>query len=167
MSAISIYINRDKPLRRQDLEISEFISKNIDNNSTLIFTGLTRASIQYYLSQKGLQPELLSFPMEVADHMGSLDQKAILLKKDAINNDIETILHKVRTQLKSGHTALLIGTQDKINYILYNALASDFYILPLGKRFQQSVLGTDVTVYAIKNPAYTPFHSKEVDNYGQ
>ena len=92
-----------------------YLSQHGKPGDTILCTGLTRPTFEYYLKPKGFV--FASFPQDMADHLAHLNEKWYIDNTDLITES-KKCLNEGWDSLKTGQTLWIIASQRKINQSL-------------------------------------------------
>lgn len=121
-----------RPINYSDRLTSEYLVEHTDNNDILIFTSLSRASIDYYLRllKPGRSFTKISFPAEISTHLGWIDYKTLSNQKHNLENEADDILAFLleESPLDQYRIWLFYGFNTEIDGILKDRLDKYFYL---------------------------------------
>lgn len=117
---------RTTPQKYSDRLTTEYLVRHADNNDILIFTSLSRAAVDYYLRLMKPNKDFIeiSFPLEIASHLGWEDINGMLSRKPELENEANSIVSHIDTLVKNNDTKiwLFYGANTEIGGILKNRL---------------------------------------------
>jgi len=94
-------------LKYGDKKIASVIRRNLQSGDALLFTSLTRASVEYYLREEKSQLNLFSYPLEMADHMGNQDIEDMLKDSKRLIREADFLEKKIRHSSRSRRLFIL------------------------------------------------------------
>ena len=112
--------------RAGDLEIAEHAIALTRPHDIIVCTGFTRASTEYYLMARREPRFLASFPAEMADHLGNLDESALMTKEDRLEREAHDLADFLTEELENGRRCLILRSPRRINRILWEVLEKKF-----------------------------------------
>ncbi len=140
--------------RTGDREISEHAAALTRPYDLILCTGFARASTEYYFKAWGKPRIFLSYPADVAGHLGNLDETALLKDPDRLGREAEQLTDRIEGELCKGRRCLILRSPMPINRILWTALEKRFAMSladPPGG-FRQAVLQTPINVGRLSLP---------------
>ena len=112
--------------RTGDREIAMHAAGLTRPNDVIVCTGLTRASMEYYLRSWTAPRTLASFPAELARHMGNLDEAALLSDRDRLVREAEALGGFLTSALQEGRQCVILRAPVEVNRILWAHLEKRF-----------------------------------------
>ncbi len=87
--------------RSQSKETARYLEQHAGADDIVVFLGLSRAPIQYYLQRHAVELELMSFPRSTEDHMGIFNAEELLKRPEQLEFDAVAIRQHALMTLKS------------------------------------------------------------------
>ncbi len=116
--------------RRIATVAADYLIQHAREGEFVIFTGYRRASTQYYLEKMDARLSLISFPLEVADHLGTYDEATYLKHPENLNHDADQIIKMVGPSLSKGERLWVADySVPAVNNYLYQKF-ENFLIVP-------------------------------------
>jgi uncharacterized membrane protein len=120
-----------KPENYSDRTTAQYLSNKIRTRDVMIFTSLSRLSIEYYMKKIGWHdsPIMISYPNEITSHPGWRDVKSMLDAKDRLEQEADRLIDSIRdlpTYKDTVGVWLFYGFDTKIGNIIKNKLESQF-----------------------------------------
>ncbi len=107
----------------------QYLLENSKKNDILIFTGLSRISMEYYIHRldKIENFHMFSFPLEVASHKGWYSYNPDSYNRSILRKDADRIVNSSKSSQEEGNSIWLFYEDfEDINQILKNRLAENF-----------------------------------------
>jgi len=134
--------HRGAPRRRADIR-AEYLARFARPQDMVVFTGLRRAAIQYYLVQKEISLRLYSFPRSTERHMGIFDAEFLLRRPADLEGDAEELVRTAVESLGEDGTFWVVDSPESdVNRYLFDRLAG---VTPVTDR-----LGHEVGILAFR-----------------
>lgn len=115
----------DAKPRRDDLDTAHYLAKNTGPNDLIVFAGPRRSTVEYSLRRIGGEFSLVSFPQELADHMGLFEPAALLANPARLERDAREIAEMARQPGREEATLWIVDyPAGPLNVYLYRALGS-------------------------------------------
>jgi hypothetical protein len=94
-----------------DRAAATYIHRQIHPGDTIVYTSMSRASIEYYLRRFGWDRELrhISFPAEFAGHLGWLDSRRDYSLEPTIRAEAKQLMERLRQLPPESNIFLLCG----------------------------------------------------------
>ncbi|MFH1220038.1 MAG: hypothetical protein V1694_06250 [Candidatus Eisenbacteria bacterium] len=123
-----------RPPQIDDRSAAEYIVARANRGDLLIFTGLSRVSIDYYLRRFHVEGRFaeITFPAEVARHPGYMDMKKMLAGRDNLEREADSVAGGAYDALSGCAGAriwVLYGSDNEINPILKQRLEGRFTLV--------------------------------------
>jgi 4-amino-4-deoxy-L-arabinose transferase-like glycosyltransferase len=112
--------------------IAQWIRDVAKSEDAIVFPGYTRTVPEYYLERWGVPGERLSFPGEIASHLGWFDFAAAVRDEDATRGEAHTLARSLAPVLARGGRVILVGDWTnfgdalRVSDWLRSALVSEF-----------------------------------------
>ena len=121
--------------RRVAAVTADYLVHHARDGEFVVFTGYRRASTQYYLEKMDGRLNLLSFPLEVADHLGTYDEERYLEEPEKLNHDADQIIKMVGPSLSRGERLWVADSSVRaVNIYLYQKLKNFMFIPELSQK---------------------------------
>ncbi len=139
-----------------DRELASYVESISDQNTMLLCTALTRASLAYYLREDKREMTTFSYPRATATHLGYQNHPSLLDKTGRQHQEAQSVLTDIRAGLgqNSGRLVVVV-VANRVNTPLLEVIRQNDWLHPLGKpvRFRQSVTNLPILVfnYAVDN----------------
>jgi uncharacterized membrane protein len=133
-----------------DRQIAETILRHARPGDALVFTNLTRASVEYYLRRSQSRLSMFSYPGEMAAHMGNISIENMLKDTPRLISDADSLAARI----KDGkfNRVYLLFVASEVNDFLFAALEDKLPVkemIRLGQ-FRQSLVKTKVDLVLIE-----------------
>lgn len=121
--------------RRVAAVTADYLIHHARDGEFVVFTGSRRACTQYYLEKMDGRLNLLSFPLEVADHLGTYHEEIYLEQPEKLNHDADQIIKMVGPSLSRGERLWVADSSVRaVNNYLYEKLKSFMFIPDLSQK---------------------------------
>ena len=133
-----------------DRQIAETILRHARSGDAVIFTNLTRASVEYYMLRSSDRITMYSYPEEVAAHMGNISIENMLKDPRRLASNADSLVARIKDGKFNRVFLLLVA--NKVDDFLSAALEDNLpakIITRLGQ-FRQSLVKTKVDLYMIE-----------------
>jgi len=153
MLGLSLYTLKDyyrTNYKTGDRRIAEIIRGDARSGDAVVFTDLTRASVEYYLRRTRPGLSIFSYPEEIATHMGNIHHEKMLKNPARLKSDADTLAYRImRAGFRRVYLVFAPGqVDDFLRFALEEKLPIKDAIL-LG-RFRQSLIKTKIDLYRIE-----------------
>jgi len=103
-----------EPVENLKKEIGAYVADQSSTGDFLVFTGVTRASMEYYLGLQGAPEGLqrLSFPVENGEHLGWSNMGRLIEKKEVLALEAEVTAEDIERRLAPGTRVWLFFGED-------------------------------------------------------
>lgn len=103
-----------EPVENRKMEIGAYVADQSSAGDFLVYTGVTRASMEYYLGLQGASEGLqrLSFPVENGEHLGWSNMGRLIDKKDVLALEAEVTAEDIERRLAPGTKVWLFFGED-------------------------------------------------------
>lgn len=134
--------------RAGDREIAEHAEALTRPYDIIVCTGFARASTEYHFMARGQPRVLVSFPAEMAAHLGSLDESALMMNEDRLEQEAHDVSDFLVEELRKGRRCLILRSPMRINRFLWTVLERrfDMDLADPPGGFHQAVLRTPINV---------------------
>jgi len=133
-----------------DRQIAETVLKHARSGDAVIFTNLTRASVEYYLRRSPARLSMFSYPEEMAAHMGNISIENMLKNPQHLASDADSLAARI----KDGkfNRIYLLFVANKVNDFLSAALEDKLSVKNITRlgQFRQSLVKTKVDLFMIE-----------------
>lgn len=132
-----------------DRRIAETILQNARSGDAVVFTNLTRASVEYYLRRHPVELIMFSYPEEMAAHMGNISAKNMLKNPRRLTSDADSLVARIKGGKFNRVYLLYVASQ--VDDFLLNALVSKLPMKQMTRlgQFHQSLLKNKVDLVLI------------------
>ncbi len=115
-------------LEGDDESMAVAIHGNAAQGDVLVTTGLSRASVEYYLRRRASSLPILSYPRENASHLGSQNQARLLQDPRALQREAIAVLRDARARCGPGGRILLLLSHSPVNALIYEEVKRRFRV---------------------------------------
>jgi len=152
---IPYYGNFEKDSSRAYMEEVRDIAAAGD---TLIATGYTVATSEYYALKWKIPVALFTYPLALASHPGFFNAAEEAGRPNDLARDANTLAAKLTDATARGNKGILLATPHEINEILRRALEYDFRLddVPGRQNRHEALVGTPVRVLSVRKRAPNP-----------
>ncbi|NNE10212.1 MAG: hypothetical protein HKN20_16755, partial [Gemmatimonadetes bacterium] len=132
--------------RRDDLDTARYLAENAGPRDLIVFAGPRRSTVEYSLRRLGGEYSLVSFPRELADHMGLFEPVALLENPAQLERDARAIVEMAQEPGRGrAHVWVVDYPAGPLNAYLYRRLGE---FAPDHERTRE-----DLRVFAFRAPA--------------
>jgi uncharacterized membrane protein len=145
-------------LKVNDRTVTEKIVATATTGDTIIFTGLSRPSFDYYLPRVSLENKefnLIYFPGEMAMHPATQSIRELLKKKPAIETEANNLAQTLKNKKNTSSIWVLYNLNNPISEILLEALKRDFSLKEKISLYHSHLFPNDASAVA-------PLHFQEI-----
>jgi 4-amino-4-deoxy-L-arabinose transferase-like glycosyltransferase len=116
----------DSNRRADDREMALQVISASQRGDLVVCTGLTRASLEYYLRVTKEERELVSYPGEAALHLGNLDEAAFLSGPEQLAAEAHHLANRLETGCRNGRGCFVLRFPLEMNQPLWDELETRF-----------------------------------------
>lgn len=111
---LSLYL-RSVTNERPWNDIADLIVKQAEVGDVIIFTGLSRPPVQYYLGKTGRRLILHSYPSDLERHMAWIDRARMTAHPEALVRDADALLEHVEQELRPNGRVWLVYSHPDVS----------------------------------------------------
>ena len=119
------------PQRVLEREVFRALAAEARDGDVFVCTDLTRPTAEYYLRR--LAPdarlELLSYPLDMAEHPATIDRDAYRARAGQLQTDAQSVLARARDAAAEGRKVVVLNVASGVTQPLRQALAREFVLV--------------------------------------
>ena len=133
-----------------DRQIAETIRQYARPGDAVVFTNLTRASVEYYLRRSRVELSMFSYPEEMALHMGNIRIENMLKNSQQLAADADTLVARIIN--RKFKRVFILFVASKVDEFLRSALEDKLPMKAISRlgQFRQSLVKTRVDLVMIE-----------------